>query len=962
MAKKKKTKEDEAVKKAVDKVGVRDPIQSTYAEGDIPLGAAVYTADEVDALTTLTEASGFTKWVFTDGLLEVAQGHTATQFTKFFIEEDAPGEYALYLGENQAEAYVSTGEFSQDGLSFVLTDQTTEPYVFLSPSHIAATRKQLSGYQLGSQSSKLLQPAGDYALKSEIPDVPTLPLSTANGGTGVNGSSQAINKVLASPASGSAGAISFRSLVEADIPNLSTEKLNAGTLGVARGGTGKSSHTVNSILAGNASSATGSVQNIATANGALYATSANGAASFGTLPIAQGGTGATTASGALTNLGALSTDGGTINGTLTVTGDLDNNGGFIETMGVTVRDYATGYVGTDSDFLLHIKTMPDTSEQLPMGDVVIPRRTGTVALSSDIAITELPLSDWTVTTTTSSTQWSELYLVAGTTGWVPYGRLMDTCGDPKGDENSTSLSWTEGSDAAFNITATRSAGADWSITPSNVVLVFDNGMWFPKTIVEMPIGMEKGTADSTRIEWDSNEANIDILAVREPARYILGPDSADNPNRGKPFAKVGDYALKSELPDVADPSDSSPLRDGTASAGTMKTYARGDHRHPTDTTRIARAGDTSLTGNFKTTGTVTAGSLIAIGDVIVGEPTAYSNMAFAREGIISLKNDSATTLLAIPGGQQASDTNNTMPVLATTDHVPNKVKSQNGATFIQPNNDGTATILYIDPNATYGPPVITFSNDFSYGTMSSYAGTTVTMEGPYTVETAWTAWVKAGESAPTTISDLMSRDFVVANPNSTAGFMFFNEGVDFASIQHFESQSPTVIFYNSGVGSATMTRSISGGVAKTIATIDELPEVPIKAVKQNGTVLTPDSNGAVNIEVSGGDTGSYSLTTPEQTTSTTTTTNDTITVQLSDHAINAVSVPTTATNVVMKFPQQETGKARDFFVRLIVTGETVPSITLTEPDGSAVEFDVNDDSWAEIEQGVNLLMFTETAQ
>lgn len=112
----------------------------------------------------------------------------------------------------------------------------------------------------------------------------------------------------------------------------------------------------------------------------------------------------------------------------------------------------------------------------------------------------------------------------------------------------------------------------------------------------------------------------------------------------------------------------------------------------------------------------------------------------------------------------------------------------------------------------------------------------------------------------------------------------------------------------------------------------------------------------------GGGTGSYSLTTPEQTTSTTTTTNDTVTVQLSDKAINAVQVPTTATNVVMKFPQQEVGKARDFFVRLIVTGETVPSITLTELDGSAVEFDVDDDSWAEIEQGVNLLMFTETAQ
>lgn len=56
------------------------------------------------------------------------------------------------------------------------------------------------------------------------PKFGTLPV--AQGGTGVNGSSQAINKVLASPASGSAGSISFRSLVEADIPTLSTSKIS----------------------------------------------------------------------------------------------------------------------------------------------------------------------------------------------------------------------------------------------------------------------------------------------------------------------------------------------------------------------------------------------------------------------------------------------------------------------------------------------------------------------------------------------------------------------------------------------------------------------------------------------------------------------------------------------------------------------------------------------------------------
>ncbi len=82
--------------------------------------------------------------------------------------------------------------------------------------------------------------------------------------------------------------------------NHSASNITSGTLGVARGGTGKTTHTSNAVLTGNGESA---VNNIATASGALYATSANGAAKFGTLPIAQGGTGATTAAAARTNLG-----------------------------------------------------------------------------------------------------------------------------------------------------------------------------------------------------------------------------------------------------------------------------------------------------------------------------------------------------------------------------------------------------------------------------------------------------------------------------------------------------------------------------------------------------------------------------------------------------------------------------------------------------------------------------------
>lgn len=84
---------------------------------------------------------------------------------------------------------------------------------------------------------------------------------------------------------------SASALASSYISTLATSHITSGTFSVARGGTGKATHTANAILSGNGTSA---VNNIATASGALYATAANGAATFGTLPVAQGGTGSTT--------------------------------------------------------------------------------------------------------------------------------------------------------------------------------------------------------------------------------------------------------------------------------------------------------------------------------------------------------------------------------------------------------------------------------------------------------------------------------------------------------------------------------------------------------------------------------------------------------------------------------------------------------------------------------------------
>ena len=90
----------------------------------------------------------------------------------------------------------------------------------------------------------------------------------------------------------------------------------------------------------------------------------------------------------------------------------------------------------------------------------------------------------------------------------------------------------------------------------------------------------------------------------------------------------------------------------------------------------------------------------------------------------------------------------------------------------------------------------------------------------------------------------------------------------------------------------------------------------------------------------------------------------TVSATLQDRAVNAVTLASTVTAATFTFPAPVAGYARDFFLRLVIEGSTVPTISFLESGGGSLDdaFDADDDAWAEIEPGVNVLMFTETSQ
>lgn len=94
-----------------------------------------------------------------------------------------------------------------------------------------------------------------------------------------------------------------------------------------------------------------------------------------------------------------------------------------------------------------------------------------------------------------------------------------------------------------------------------------------------------------------------------------------------------------------------------------------------------------------------------------------------------------------------------------------------------------------------------------------------------------------------------------------------------------------------------------------------------------------------------------------------------LTVQLEDgkyslqnHAVNNITIFSGTTSALMEFPLSSAGTARDFFVRLNVEDATGLSVYWQEPDGSTPSFDATNDSWNDIQTGVNVMMFMETAQ
>ena len=129
---------------------------------------------------------------------------------------------------------------------------------------------------------------------------------------------------------------------------------------------------------------------------------------------------------------------------------------------------------------------------------------------------------------------------------------------------------------------------------------------------------------------------------------------------------VLDYSDVGALPDttvIPAASSTTPAMNGTAAVGTESSWARGDHVHPTDTSRAAAThvhGNITSAGDITTTATIASGDRLVINDESASKVT-NSSITFGTGTTTYLRND----------GQWGTPANTTTGTTYAAASVPN---------------------------------------------------------------------------------------------------------------------------------------------------------------------------------------------------------------------------------------------------------------------------------------------------
>ena len=196
------------------------------------------------------------------------------------------------------------------------------------------------------------------------------------------------------------------------------------------------------------------------------------------------------------------------------------------------------------------------------------------------------------------------------------------------------------------------------------------------------------TAEKNKLSNIDSGAEVNVIEgvnVNGTAAPITNKIAAVTvPTKTSDITNDSGFITKDDVPDVITPSDTTPKMDGTAAKGTETSYARGDHVHPSDTSKLGTSGNGSnVTVAFTQ---ATSRSNITTG---ISLATAFSRISkwLADLGSLAFKSTVAKTDLAkavqdsldLADSAIQTETDPTVPAWAKAATKPTYTASEVGA-------------------------------------------------------------------------------------------------------------------------------------------------------------------------------------------------------------------------------------------------------------------------------------------
>lgn len=155
------------------------------------------------------------------------------------------------------------------------------------------------------------------------------------------------------------------------------------------------------------------------------------------------------------------------------------------------------------------------------------------------------------------------------------------------------------------------------------------------------------TSDMTKLANVETGAQVNVLeGIQKNGATITPVNKIANitvPTATSDLTNDSGYITIADVPEGSAASTTVPLMDGTASTGTELAFARGDHRHPTDTSRASASDVTSLTGRvgaLETAGYQTASD---VQSAIAAAVTSVLNYKGTKATVSALPSSGNTT-------------------------------------------------------------------------------------------------------------------------------------------------------------------------------------------------------------------------------------------------------------------------------------------------------------------------------